>query len=185
MPSTTEQGIIAKAKERFRTSLANCYYLQRWQSNLWTATQLQRRIYLDALPPPPNNSDEYTREELEKLRPYVLVYKSGAVELELAAAPAGYTIRGQMTAMLEQHVPHDVAGDPGELDRRFENLVGRVIATFNDSEPGLVELSKISEQGYLHIHQISDDGPYRVQAQQVESLGDHQRYYIDVTWGTR
>lgn len=182
-PITPAAGCIATVKELLRTSLAACYYFQRWQGHSWSATEAEKRIYFDALPPPPNNQETYTKAQLHELRPFAIVYKSGPVRFRSIAAPGAYSIEGMLTVEFEQAVPSNLAKDPDELDRQFENFVGQIMATFDATKPGLRELSRLTSATYLWIESMEDDGPYRVQQEKVESLGDHQIYYLDVGWG--
>lgn len=182
-PVTPATGCMALPKALLRTSLANCYYFRRWQGHSWSVQEALQRVYLDGLPTPPNNQQGWTKAQREQLRPFAIVSIAGPVRMSSIAHPGAYSIEGTLLVEFEQNVPSELAGDVDELDRQFENFVGQVMASFDTSKPGLIELSRQTSASYLSIQTIEDDGPYRCLQKHVESLGDHQKYFLEVGWG--
>ena len=183
MPSTPVTGIFSRNKNRLRDTLAACYYFQRWTADTWTEAEAKERIYLDALPPPPDGQ-AYTLDQMKGLRPFALIYQTG-VNIEVNAEPGGFKVRGTLTIVLEQNVPDNISGDPGEIDRQFDNFLSDVVFTGNDSQPGLLDLSKIAEQGYTKMATLESDGPARTVEARLNDVGDASQYLLHISWGVR
>jgi len=183
MPVTPATGIFAKQKNRLRDSLASCYYFRRWQGNLWSREEAKQRIYLDALPPPPDGH-AYTRVHWESLRPFALIYVT-ELEMMTNAEPGGFFTRGALTIEFEQNIPAEIAGDPAEIDRQFDNELGDMVFTGDADKPGLWDLSKIAHQGYFQIDRLQPDGPWRTAEDRISDVGDASMYQLHLTWGTR
>ena len=175
-------GPLATVKDLLRTSLANCTAFREWDGADYTVDEAKARIYLDALPP--SAGAEYTRVELDDLRPFAIIsLDENGIEYEHDACPNNYRPRGRLVVCLERKFP-DVSGETDPLaaaDRQFENMVGLLIQSGNNSEPGLLELSGTA--GYLFIRRLALHGPYRVEAKLVQQLGDYQRCFLFIDWG--
>ena len=178
-------GPLAYPKDLLRTSLAACTAFQQWDGHAWTSTEAAARIYFDALPPP--QAAEYTREELESLRPFAIISRDERGMRWEAESVGGlgrsYRTSGRLVVTLERNFP-SVSGetDPhAAADRQFENMVGALIVSNDVNSPGLLELSGTA--GYLLIRAIEEAGPFRVDPRDVPQLGDYQRHFLFVEWG--
>ena len=120
---------------------------------------------------------------MKLLRPYALIYKSGGLQMGSEAQPAGYNIILPLTIEFHENIPEELVNDPPEAERRLENFIGLVIASFDDTKPGLRELSKIAEQGYTKILTLVDEGPFREEDSKTKTLDDYQRHYLDIQLG--
>lgn len=162
-------GVVAHTKERLRATLASCQSVKDWSRNGTPS------IYIDIMPYPPSGRDEFTREELIELRPFILIYTL-PITYHLDASPGAYHPNGSMVAVFEQNTPEgDYSGE--ELDRLFDNFIGLVIRD-------ITEKARQSENGWVYPHRITTDGPERANAQQAIAEGDCQRYYLEFEWGT-
>ena len=178
-------GPIATAKSLLRTMLANCYAFQHLDGATFSESQLLERIYLDALPPPSGTDTNYTRDYLEELRPYAIVFMPEERGFETwytsSGGRQGFTPRGVLKIVLFRDVPLDEQDDPGAADRSFENAVGSIIQSGVTNQPGLVELSGTST--YLQLGWIGLDSIQRSHPNQYPTEGDFQAAEITVRWG--
>lgn len=181
----TATGPIATAKGLLRTMLSNCYAFQTLDGVSRSSSELLERIYLDALPPPRGQDADYTREQLEDLRPYAIVYMPEERGFETwhtsSGGRQGFTPRGVLRIILFRDVPADEQDDPGAADRSFENAVGSIIQSGVTNQPGLVELSGTST--YLQLGWIGLDSIERSHPNQYPTEGDFQAASITVRWG--
>lgn len=183
-------GLIAKAKERLRDTLKQCYYLQRWDGYTFAADELASRLYLDALPTPESDATTYSKDELTQLRPYGLIYKSGEFELT-ADATTGYRWRGELAVELVHNVCDDYLNDAGteviffdEAERDFDNLVGRVLCSGDASKPGLSELRATAQNdGTAYWLNVSTAGPFWPEREVAAANGWHVSYVLHFTLG--
>lgn len=185
--TTAAAGVIARAKELFRESIANTTAFRTWDGYSWSVAQARERIYYDCLPPPPLKAISHSLADLQALRPFAILYKPAAVGVTLEhvanGGHNGFLPRGVLVARFERDVPASQLSDPGEADRAFENFMGQLIMSGDVNNPGLVELS--GKAGYLNITRFDDIGPYRAEPDDVPTLGDCQRYSLQVEWGVR
>ena len=181
----TASGPIATAKSLLRAMLSGCYAFQNLDGVSRSASVLLDRIYLDALPPPRGQAADYTREQLEDLRPYAIVYMPEERGFETwhtsGGGRQGFTPRGVLRIILFRAVPEDEQDDPGSADRSFENAVGSIIQSGVTNQPGLVELSGTST--YLQLGWIGLDSIERSHPNQYPTEGDFQAATITVRWG--
>jgi len=186
--TATAVGPIAIAKERLKDSIANTTAFRTWDGNNWSVDQAKRRIYFDALPPPANNKQAHTLEELNNYRPFCLVYKppdQGCLTLHHVANGGHnqFSPSGVLIARFERLVPSRMTNDPGEAGRTFENFIGQLLKSDDSNNPGLVELAGLA--GYLNIRKIEDEGPFRSETDDQPAIGDCQWYYLIIEWGAR
>lgn len=185
--TSTASGVIAIAKERFRDAIATCTAFRTWDGENWSIAQAKEHIYYDALPPPGRRTEAHSLEALQALRPFCLIYKPADFGVRLHQVAVGGSNRfspsGTLIARFERNVPAEQAQDPGEVDRKFENMMGALLSTGDANNPGLAELAGLA--GYLNIRQIDEAGPFRSTEDERPTLGDCQWYYLQVEWGAR
>lgn len=178
-------GPIAIAKSKLREMLSKCTALQSWDGLTLTEAQLLERIYLDALPAPPEFRTEFTREELESLRPFVLVYMPNMFGFGMRSVSSGSlqgsNSYGAFFVELHRNVDQDEATDPAALDRSFENTLGQLLTTGDRSNPGLWQLSAYGT--YLEIASVELVELYRAAQDEITARGDYQSATLLVRWG--
>jgi hypothetical protein len=142
---------------------------------------LLARVYLDAIPEPANGPT-HTLEELETLRPFVLIGINSQNPIRILrdamGGGASFTAKGSLMLMIEQ----DTVGDTeAEIDRNFTELIEAFLHTGNVSQPGLMD--QLDAADSLAIQEIVCDGIYRVQPEEEISKGSAQRAYFRIDWG--
>jgi len=161
-------GIIATRKERLKTTLAECNSVKDWSRERKTS------IYFDVLPQPPRGRETFTAEEWQQLRPFILVYTE-PITYQLDASPGGYHPRGSMIAVFEQNTPPgELTGE--ELDRLFDNFMGRVIAE-------ILLKARNAQDGWIYPTQVTTAGPIRATHTEAATEGDWQQYSLKFDWG--
>lgn len=186
--TATPSGAIANSKHLLRETLATATAFRTWEGNNWSVAQARERIYYDALPPPAANAPTHSLSELNKYRPFCLIYKpadAGSFRLDaVAAGPHNQFIpSGTLIARFERSVPISQQRDPGEADRQFENFIGQLLRSGDQNNPGIVELS--GKAGYLNVTQIVDAGPFRSTEDEQPTIGDCQWYFLQLEWGLK
>lgn len=179
-------GPIATAKSLLRTMLSKCVALQTIDGNSFSEAETFERIYLDALPSPPDNRPEYSREEFEALRPFVLLYMPALTGFGMQANAAGSitaaVAHGSFIVELHRAVPEHEQTDAAAADRSLENILGRLITTGDMANPGLWQLSRAST--YLELVNTELLEVYRTHPDDIPSKGDYQIATLLVQWGT-
>jgi hypothetical protein len=170
-------GPITRAETLLAASLAAC---APWQAlcGAGSAAAALERIYFDALPPPPHRADRYTREQLEALRPFILIYSDEETTIHLAHVATGTMRRfhpdGVLKFYVERNVPAEEAHDPALGDRAFKNFAGQLALA-------LCNLS--GQANYLAIDDLTGNGPLRALDEHIPTRGDFQQFHFAVTWG--
>lgn len=180
MPTAT--GAIAIAKERLRTTLANCTALRAWMGAGTTVAQALERIYLDSLPPHDASADKFTAAQLQALRPYVLISKveQAGVTWHANAGPRRSAPGGTLLAVFFENIPTDTS-DPGEIVRRFEDVIAGTVCSLDESWVTLTSLRGTA--GFTDWNRISESGPFRCDPDEVTDHGDFQFHILQIDWG--
>lgn len=180
-------GPISSAKSLLRTMLSKCAALQAIDGASFSEAELLERIYLDALPAPPDFRPEYSREEMEQLRPFVLLYMPGMTGFGMQAVSAGSVTgaasHGSFIVELHRSVPEAETKDPGAIDRSLENILGRLLSTNDMNSPGLWQLSRYGT--FLELTNTELLEVFRTHPDEVPSKGDFQIATLLVQWGTQ
>jgi hypothetical protein len=176
-------GIIRGVQETLRNTLADCYQWQHWQGNNFSRSQALARIYVNALPPPPNGSPTHSLEQLNILRPFALVYTDpdGGFVVNREAVAGGFCAQGKLVVCIEQQIPDSILNDVAAVDDAMLEDLELLISSGNAEEPGLVELADLG--GYLIPHRIAITGPVRTDFEDLADLGEAQRVWLEITWG--
>jgi hypothetical protein len=187
--TTTAVGTIAVVKDRVRDTLAALTAFRAWQGAAYSVEQAKARIYFDDTPLPPDGQESYTAGQLAALRPFAVVFLAtpGGARWSADATPNRCVPSGRIQIYLEEAIPSDLvpagtaAEDTGEVIRRFENFVGRLIQ--NESDPSALTFATTRAMaGYFAWKSISWDGPYRPHPQEVAAQGDHQYGLLTIDW---
>ena len=144
---------------------------------------MKQRLYLDELPKPPASAERYTREQLEGLRPYALVYK-GPNWRVVRNSTTGWVVRsGLLIAELVQNVPAGEEFLSARADRDFDNTVGQMLSTGDTTKPGLAELLATSPATTLQWNEVEIDGPWWSDEEKEDQQGIFQTYMVGITVG--
>lgn len=165
--------MIQDAQDLAAATLANC---SAFQSLVAAADALGAagKIYHDALPVP--ETDQYTADELDQLRPLALVYtREDVTGFRYARVGTGiscWNAAGQICIKIER----GIAGNetPSGADRKFRVIAGQLVEQL---------AAQCEVAGRLASTAIEVSGPFRVSQEDVEELGDHQWIELILTWG--
>jgi len=177
LPATTAEGPITLAEGYLAATFAACARFQTLMSAANAAAALAR-IYIDSLPQPAavngNVPDEYTRAQLETLRPFLLISQPPRKNYRRSrVATDCYAESGILTAYLEVSVATGDREDLSTAFRKFKNHVG-VILTQMDAFAYL--------PGYLAIDNCEVDGPFRCEDDEVNRSGDWMGIMLTLYW---
>ena len=182
---TTPAGIISLPIQNLRVSVADCDAFRTWvgASGDDAQEQARARIHNTALPPP-DGGGEYTLNEMKGLRPYAIIGmapddRQPGFQMSIdsvGAAGFDYELSGRLAMLFEQDVPDEIKNDPGEIDIRFLNTCGAILA----------ELGVLSGQGgYLAWSDLDAHGPFRTHPEFVETYGDVVQLDMTIDWQGR
>ena len=154
-------GLVLDTQDCLRRMISRCVALQSWSGNTFTEAQLLARVYLDAIPGPANGS-VHTLDELEALRPFVLVGVNSQspirIQRDATGGGSSFTPSGSLMVMIEQ----DTEGaTEAEIDRNFASKLESFLYTGNPSLPGLIDLLDAADS--IAIQEIHSEGIYQVQ----------------------
>lgn len=177
LPVTAAAGPITLAEEYLAATFAAC---ARFQTMLGVASSAAAlaRCYIDSLPAPAavggNVPDEYTRAQLETLRPFCLISQPPRKSYRRRRiATDTYAESGILQAYIEITVDSGDREDLSTAFRKFKNHVG-VILTEADAFAYL--------PGYLAIDSYEFDGPFRCDDDEVNRSGDWMGAMLTVYW---
>lgn len=170
-------GCISNARELLAAQLANTTAFQGWSGVTWTVAEAREHVYQSALP---EEGEDWDR--LRDRKPFALIARPPeANRFKHVAGPNGVTHSGSLLVELHSApLPLD-NDDPGANVRAIENFLGALIISHDANAPGLMELS--SRSGYLNISEIVVDGPIRVPADDIATVGDGYISFLLIQWG--
>jgi hypothetical protein len=195
---STATGTIAVRKDVLRNTLAALTAFQQWQKTpetAWDLATAKTHIYFDDLPPPPNNAAAYTAAELAALRPFAVIYlPEKGIRWTADAGPRHCRPSGELVMYFEESIPASLLPDPvgspsdpprtvedgGEIIRRFENFIGRLVQSTTAED--VTFTTQRSEAGYTTWKQIEFAGPFRCPEDCVPSQGEHQWGLLNIHW---
>lgn len=188
---TAPSGTPSVVKNAVREMLAKTSAFREWDGASLTEAQARTRIYYDDLPLPASGADQHTAAEMASLRPFAVVYfqARGGVRWDCDASPRHLRPSGRICVFLETGIPADLvpvgaaAEDTGEVIRRFENWIGRLVSSTNPSDVTFQSQRGTAE--LLDFTAIEYSGPYRCHPNDVPSQGDHQWAVLEIEWGAR
>jgi hypothetical protein len=177
MPLPAATSLLSKPKSYLAAQLAAC---AKWQE-LCAINGAAASIYFDALPPPPDQAECYTAEQLTALRPLCVIYSdenTGLVLDHQSHGPLGfgYQDSGVVKGYLEIAVDPQLADDAQQAVRVFENDIGQVLTEL---------LALAGQAGYLAISRATFTGPMRNHADARADEGDYFQLHFTFEWGRR
>lgn len=128
MPATVTSG-PSLVLDNFETHLADCTTF-RTLTGATTQAEAKARIWQDHTPAP-DNGEEYTLAELETMRPFALIWlDEGGTGYERTVIDAGFGVmeNGVIMLRLEEDVPSNLDGSPGEAMRRWRDTWGNILS---------------------------------------------------------
>ena len=168
---TTATNSLTKAAQHLHDSLANSAQFQTLTSAA-NATQAATHIYLDALERPDGTA--YTLAEIEKLRPFALICGGEIpIRTDFQAPPAGFMRSGELEMRLFMSVPDEVATKPGEIGRRFDNVLGTIVKELE---------AQCGTAGRLAFDSCEARRWSRTSDEDEEQFGDALQALITFTW---
>ena len=119
---TVATGSMALAKQNLLYAIADCAAFRTLvgASGDDAQAQARARIHRDAIVAPESGDIAFTADELQKLRPCVLL-GTGDFSKENALSRSG-----RIVAYFFWDVPEAIATDPAEISLRVENLLGTI-----------------------------------------------------------
>lgn len=172
MPLATPTGPISLIADRLATTLA--------AATAWA--DLSGTIHPNQLPPP-TNGISHTGADLAALRPFALIWTTDdGYRAKRTTSGGGICneFSGSLIIRLERNTP--TGQTPAEVERDWENILGRIINSGDLAEPGLLELA--GDPRYLPIDEITLLEHSRTAPEHVKDIGDAQRAFLLVEYST-
>lgn len=175
---TEPAGSLSLSQSYLRAMLSECAAFQTWVSAA-NATEALASIYYEGLPDPADKNVGYTRDELESVRPYAVIFldeEEGFLKSHIATGSSyDFEDHGRLKLRLEQDAPDDVGDEPNsDANLRWKNVIGQII----DDLCGLAGTA-----GNLAFTEIGVDfGPYWGDPKRVPSDGVWQGVDIGVVY---
>lgn len=140
-----------------------------------TEAEARDRIHHDALPEP--SGDRYTRQEMESLRPCVLIamerYTRQKRAMGLGTGDSCWQVQGALVARLYRTVPSTES--LAASDAAMRASVEAIVADLEDqSETG----------GRLAATSIDIQGPSRIEQKDVKNIGEEQMMQLTIGFGS-
>lgn len=147
------------------------------------ATEAAEHIYLEGLPIP---HDSYTAEQLNALRPFVLIFPSDEQTYSITRDGAGRGPKG--SGLIEMVFSRSVAGlgdanQPGELLAKITEFASNIAWTGDDDNRGLMDWGDTAEK--LHIQNIDVVLVGRTPREAINAWGDAWDFMLRCSWGRR
>jgi hypothetical protein len=176
-------GVMHCPLETLRTTLSKCHEWQKWQGKNYSESQALTRIHYDSLPAPGGESVQHTLAELNTYRPYIILTDGGegGFSVVRVADGGGFTQRGVIIAEINEAVPDSIAQDHAEVRKRLRVSLGKLVRSLDITKPGLAELCETP--GCLFWHRCNIVGPARTTEDELGTLGDAQRAWLEIHWG--
>lgn len=156
-------GSITLAEEDLRNTLAAAVAFREFVAVEDEEAALAR-IYVDALPPPTNNRDVYSADELAALRPYALVWTDPDDGFTRQQSAGGYAFHFRDTGRLHVEFVADVAEadleDAATAQRKFKNALGEILDNLAElaGQPGYLTATGFKLMGPVEIHPDTETG---------------------------
>ena len=171
---TAASGVMSEAIEYARITLAECDAWRAWVGASTQAQALSRIFHLEL--PPPKDGNAYTKDELQRLHPYALVWQDPETGCSLnAIAQGARTASGVVHVKLVDGVDEDLSDKTPELVVRMANRVGAIMG----------EILDLAEQaGYLAVVGIPESqGPWLTPREQEYGTGGEIWQELHLAWG--
>lgn len=165
---TTAAGSLSLTLDRLCDTIAKAAAFRTWigasGSDADQNTQAKGRVFFDELPPP-DTGGEYTREQLEALRPFALIrFGNYHSESDSTGDASSFATRsGSCMLRFVEDVPDAIHNNIPEIGRRIRNAVGQVL----DDMEALREIA-----GYLTITSIDIPEDFQISPEdELETQG--------------
>lgn len=166
--------------------LADCYW---WRgivdpNNPWDEATARAHIHGDGLPPPDDDADDYSKKQLEALRPFALVWNDPESGYTMQASSHDHCcpmMSGQVNVQIELNTPEELGGDMTAIGNWARIAFGRLLYTKDAAQPGLWDLN--GGDNYLYFHRLSVNGPWRSDEKQLAQYGDSVFAEFELHWG--
>lgn len=176
MATLPAEGPITEAEDLLRIMLCDSAEVQRFLG-VTSSTDALTRIHIDALPIS-DNGEQYTKEEAEELRPYILVSTrpDNGYLFTLDAADRSFVFRdsGSLMAQFVRSIHEDDLTNPRNADRRFKNQLGLILNELK---------SMAGRDSYFAATGGRFSGPDQRHPDRDHDEGAYQFANIEFTWG--
>jgi hypothetical protein len=117
----------------------------------WNATETAARVYVDGVGPGGREMQTMTREQLDALRPYVVLYPDDrGYKFTRDSAPNCWSGNGSIIAVLTRAYDGDQSIE--EYWRQAATAIEKIISNDTVGEPGLLEMAGTA--GYLAFSNV-------------------------------
>jgi hypothetical protein len=150
------------------------------------ATSALGRIYIDGLPSPVRGTDALTAQELEELRPYIIVYPAEAEAIRIRVASPDGCLDTSGTIMIHLSLPYtETQADDGPtaLWQAIAAKVDKVIYNNDQNNPGIIDY--IGTPGRVQVYEMQVALFGRTPLEHRMEYGDAYDVVIECQWGTR
>jgi len=176
--ATAAAGSLSLTLDTMRNTLAKAAAFRTWidasGDDANQNTQALARVFEDELPLPAAGG-EYTKEELEALRPHVLVegFDGYHSESDATGDAAAFGSRsGAISLRFVGHVPPEIENNISEIGRRIRNDVGQIL----DDMEALRETA-----GFLTITTVDIANDWQLSPDdELETMGRYAEMNVDV-----
>jgi len=176
----TASGIISNVQDTWRTMIATCTAFRTWDGNDWSVAQAKEHVHHDKLPDPESGADEYSVAELGLYLPYCVAWTNPNGGFELDGDAVGEGIEYLPSGVLGTDFYRLIDGDAGEGDETFRNMMGALLTSGDDENPGLLELA--GRPGYLCLVRLQVFGPIVTEPRENPAMGQAHTMRIVTHW---
>lgn len=178
MPLTAASGPISLAQVALATSLSNCETFQDLVDADDAAEALGSIHHDEVQADPPAAGDEYTKAELQAIRPYALTATARQGTLRLRRRATGtYADAGKLHLTIVRDITAEELEDgSAEIIRVWQNQIGNILSE-------LCELSDDVAGAFLIINEAMLTAHWRAHEDDVPKLGEYLVAEIDLLWG--
>ena len=181
----TAEGPLAIAEDRLINSLVATDEYKAWVGED-TEERARWHAHHDELPPPANDADEYSEQELKRYLPYTLVWthdgRDGVPGLMLhqdsADSSARYTFSGWLVVEFVRELSADEVHNARRANRRFKNEIGNIIMA-------IAQLSGTGNINYLAFNDAQWIAYGRLPDEHKLTDRDCHHGLLGLHWGVR
>lgn len=188
----TTTGSIGLALEALRGMIADSETFRAWVGAVTTGltdAQIHQAalasVYVETIGPAPGRASEWEREDLEAIRPFVIVGVSPSAPYVLSRAGGGpgpsFPEGGNLVLEFEATVDGDDADSPSGALYAFTDMVSKVLcevaerACDGDATP--------NGYGRLDIRTMRVESVFNCHEDEIATRGDYMVAVVAVSWG--
>ena len=163
-------GVLITPIDALAAMLRDCRPFAAWCGLAsWNATDTAARVYVDGVGPGGREMQTMTREELDSLRPYVVLYPDDrGYRFTRDSAPNCWSGNGSMIAVLSR--AYDGTKSIDAYWREAAASIEKIISNDVGGEPGLLEMAGTA--GYLAFANLYVSFAGRTPPENVLDYGD-------------